>query len=118
MLRADLTRRYGGPSASSGAHPADHATGAHTRGRVCSIRTRTSHLSLSELRRIEPRARAFIVFESDARSDAGPYSDLDLRVITAGEPVERDRVQFLGGSDRPLLHVSMGTRATYRTAAR
>lgn len=65
----------------------------------------------AELRSAEPRARAFMVFGSFARGDAGPYSDVDLRIITAGEPVERDRVRFLGGDQGPLVHVSIGSRS-------
>ena len=66
---------------------------------------------IAELRAAEPRARAFLVFGSFARGDAGPYSDVDLRIITAGEPVERDRVRFLGGDEGPLVHVSIGSRS-------
>ncbi|AUX42135.1 uncharacterized protein SOCE26_035620 [Sorangium cellulosum] len=73
---------------------------------------------VAELRGLEPRARAFAVFGSHARGDAGPCSDLDLRVITAGEPVERDRVRFLGGVDGPLLHVSIGSRSLRELVAR
>jgi hypothetical protein len=72
---------------------------------------------IAELRGAEPRARAFLVFGSFARGDAGPYSDVDLRVITAGEPVERDRVRFLGGEAGPLVHVSIGTRSFAELAA-
>jgi hypothetical protein len=72
---------------------------------------------IAELRVAEPRARAFVIFGSFARGDAGPYSDVDLRIITAGEPVERDRVRFLGGDAGPLLHVSIGSRSFAELAA-
>lgn len=72
---------------------------------------------VAELRLGEPRARAFVVFGSFARGDAGPYSDVDLRVITAGEPVERDRVRFLGGDEGPLVHISIGSRSFAELAA-
>lgn len=72
---------------------------------------------IAELRVAEPRARAFLIFGSFARGDAGPYSDVDLRIITAGEPVERDRVRFLGGSEGPLVHVSIGSRSFAELAA-
>lgn len=73
---------------------------------------------VAELRVAEPGARAFLLFGSFARGDAGPYSDVDLRVITAGEPVERDRVKFLGCDNGPLLHVSIGCRPFAELVAR
>lgn len=65
---------------------------------------------LSELRHGEPLARAFVIFGSHARDDAGPYSDLDLGVITTGPPCQRDRIRFLRTSDGPLRQVSIYCR--------
>lgn len=73
---------------------------------------------IAELREAEPGARAFLVFGSFGRGDAGPYSDIDLRVITAGPPAARDRVRFLGGRDAPLVHVSIGSRSYAELVAR
>ncbi len=65
---------------------------------------------LSELRDSEPLARAFMIFGSQAREDAGPYSDLDLGVITTGPPVQRDRIRFLRTGDGQLRQVSIYSR--------
>ena len=46
---------------------------------------------------------------SHARGDAGPYSDVDLRVITAGPPRVRDRVYLVEEEGR-LVHYSVGGR--------
>lgn len=63
-----------------------------------------------ELRRAEPNALAIMLFGSLARGDAGPFSDIDLRVVTEGEPRVRDRVRFVERPDGGLLHLSIGSR--------
>ena len=65
---------------------------------------------LSEVRNNEPFARAFVIFGSQARDDAGPYSDLDLGVITTGPPCQRDRIRFLKTSESQLRQVSIYCR--------
>lgn len=64
---------------------------------------------ITRLRRDEPAARAFLLFGSFARRDAGSFSAIDLRIITTGSPVERDRVAFLTINSR-LVHVSIEVR--------
>lgn len=51
-----------------------------------------------------------MIFGSQARSDAGPYSDLDLGVITTGPPCQRDRIRFLKMGDGQLRQVSIYSR--------
>lgn len=65
---------------------------------------------LSEIRHSEPLAHAFVIFGSQARDDAGPYSDIDLGVITVGPPCQRDRIRFLRTSDGSLRQVSVYCR--------
>lgn len=47
---------------------------------------------IDRLRGEEPSAMAVLLFGSRATGDEGPYSDVDLRVITADDPVCRDRM--------------------------
>jgi len=61
------------------------------------------------LRALEPGALAVLVQGSHARGDAGPFSDVDLRVVTSGTPRERDRVVF-EEEDGRLVHYSVGAR--------
>lgn len=65
---------------------------------------------VAELRAAEPAALAILLFGSLARGSAGPFSDIDLRVVTAGEPRMRDRVRFLARPDGGLIHLSVGSR--------
>lgn len=66
----------------------------------------------ARLRQHEPDALAILIFGSYGRGDAGPYSDLDLRVITSAPPRVPDRWHFVPHPEAPgrLLHVSVGAR--------
>jgi predicted nucleotidyltransferase len=63
----------------------------------------------SRVRELEHDAIAVLVFGSFARDRAGDGSDLDLRVLTGGEPRDRNyRMWFQERPDAPPLHVSAG----------
>jgi phosphoribosyl-AMP cyclohydrolase len=64
---------------------------------------------VERLRAEEPGALAILLQGSHARGDAGPYSDVDLRVVTAGPPRVRDRAYLLQEGGR-LVHYSVGGR--------
>ncbi len=63
-----------------------------------------------ELLLLEPSAVAVLLFGSFARGNRGPFSDLDVRIVTRGSPLERDRMRVLP-VEGSLLHVSIGARA-------
>ena len=65
---------------------------------------------IARLRAEEPSALAVWLQGSHARGAAGPYSDVDLRVVTAGTPRVRDRAFLEEEGDR-LVHYSVGSRA-------
>jgi hypothetical protein len=65
---------------------------------------------LDRLRADEPAALAVLLQGSFARGDAGPYSDVDLRVVTAGPPRSRDRGYLVQQGGR-LVHYSVGSRS-------
>jgi predicted nucleotidyltransferase len=46
---------------------------------------------VERLRAEEPTALAVVLQGSFARGDPGPFSDVDLRIVTAGPPRLRDR---------------------------
>lgn len=54
------------------------------------------------LRVAEPSALAILLFGSRARGDDGPYSDVNLRVITAIAPVQQERMWFVPEGGRLL----------------
>jgi Nucleotidyltransferase domain len=60
----------------------------------------------------EPSALAVLLFGSRAIGSEGPYSDVDLRVITACEPQVRDRIYFEEYGGR-LVHFSIGSRPIF-----
>jgi phosphoribosyl-AMP cyclohydrolase len=62
------------------------------------------------LRAEEPSALAVLLFGSRASGSEGPYSDVDLRVITAGPPRVPDRM-VLRETDGWLVHLSIGSRS-------
>ena len=61
---------------------------------------------VDELHEAEPRARAFLLFGSYARGDAGPHSDLDLGIITAGPPTAHHHARFVDVGGR-LLYINI-----------
>lgn len=69
---------------------------------------------LARLRVDEPNARAFFLFGSLARGDHGAFSDVDVRVVTAGAPARSARASIF---DVPVdgrvlpAHLSIGARA-------
>jgi predicted nucleotidyltransferase len=65
---------------------------------------------VARLREGEPSALAVLVHGSYARGTQGCFSDVDLRVITAGPPRVRDRVH-LEERGRRLVHFSIGSRS-------
>ncbi len=67
-------------------------------------------LWVNRLRKVEPSAVAILLFGSRALGNEGPYSDVDLRVITAREPEVRDRIYFEEYGGR-LVHFSIGSRS-------
>jgi hypothetical protein len=67
-------------------------------------------LWVNRLRKEEPSAVAVLLFGSRAFGNEGPYSDVDLRVITAREPEVRDRIYFEEYGGR-LVHFSIGSRS-------
>lgn len=62
------------------------------------------------LRRGEPEAVLIALFGSVARQEQGPYSDIDIRVITAGKPLQFDRV-LLHRHEGRIVHLSVGARS-------
>jgi hypothetical protein len=64
---------------------------------------------VARLRAEEPGALAVLVQGSFARGDPGPFSDVDLRVVTAGPPRRRDRAYLEEEAGR-LVHYSVGSR--------
>lgn len=62
------------------------------------------------MRVAEPGALAVLVTGSYARGDAGPHSDLDLLVLTRGEPRAPYRAHLAERDDGRLLHVSVGAK--------
>jgi hypothetical protein len=65
---------------------------------------------VDRLRAEEPAALALFLQGSFARGDPGPHSDVDLRVVTAGQPRARDRA-YLVEEDGRLVHYSVGSRS-------
>lgn len=65
---------------------------------------------VNRLRYKEPSTLAVLLFGSRASGNEGPYSDVDLRVITGREPERRDRIYF-EEYDRQLIHFSIGNRS-------
>lgn len=61
------------------------------------------------LRAEEPDALAVLVTGSYARGTPEPHSDLDLLVLTRGEPVVAYRARLVEFLDGHLLHVSIGS---------
>lgn len=57
----------------------------------------------------EPAALALMLHGSHARGDAGPFSDIDLRIFTATPPLQRDRERVAPCGGR-LVHWSIGAR--------
>ena len=64
---------------------------------------------IERLRDEEPAALAVFLQGSFARGDQGPYSDVDLRVVTAGQPRVRDR-GYLVEQEGRLVQYSVGSR--------
>jgi phosphoribosyl-AMP cyclohydrolase len=64
---------------------------------------------IERLRADEPGALAILLQGSFARGEAEPYSDVDLRVVTTGQPRRRDRAYFVEQEGR-LVHYSIGSR--------
>jgi hypothetical protein len=64
---------------------------------------------IERLRAEEPRALAILLQGSYARGEPGPYSDVDLRVVTADAPRTRDR-GYLVEQDGRLVQYSVGSR--------
>ncbi len=64
---------------------------------------------VERLRDEEPGALAVVLQGSVARGDAGPFSDVDLRIVTAGAPRRRDRAYIEPEVGR-LVHYSVGSR--------
>jgi hypothetical protein len=64
---------------------------------------------VARLRGLEPGALAVLLQGGHARGDAGPYSDIDLRIVTAGPPLARDRA-FLEEDGGRIVHYSVGSR--------
>ncbi|WP_394295657.1 nucleotidyltransferase domain-containing protein [Alicyclobacillus acidocaldarius] len=60
---------------------------------------------MRRLKEEEPSALAILLFGSRAAGAEGPYSDVDLRVITAREPEVRDRV-YIEKCEGRLIHSS------------
>jgi predicted nucleotidyltransferase len=65
---------------------------------------------VARLRAGEPSALAVLVHGSYARGTQSRFSDVDLRVITAGPPRVRDRV-YLEEHGPRLVHFSIGSRS-------
>lgn len=72
---------------------------------------------LHRLLELEPSAIAVLVKGSYARGTATEDSDLDLRVVTSGEPAGGYRMWFEPRPDAKPLHVSPGTRSLQRHIA-
>lgn len=64
---------------------------------------------LDRLRAEEPAALAVFLQGSFARGEAGPHSDVDLRVVTAGAPRVRDRGYLVEQGGR-IVHYAVGSR--------
>jgi phosphoribosyl-AMP cyclohydrolase len=61
----------------------------------------------TERLRQEPSAAAVLLVGSHARGVAGPYSDLDLTLLTKEVPADRYRAIFVEQAEDQLLHVSV-----------
>jgi hypothetical protein len=64
---------------------------------------------VERLRAAEPGALAVVLQGSVAQGDPGPFSDVDLRIVTAGPPRRRDRA-YLQDDHGRLVHYSVGSR--------
>lgn len=64
-----------------------------------------------EIERDEPACLNIMLFGSHARGEAGPCSDIDVRLVTQGEPRRRDRLRFIRDEGGRWRHVSVGARS-------
>jgi predicted nucleotidyltransferase len=71
---------------------------------------------VAALRQAEPTARAVLLFGSYAHGTQGPFSDLDLCIVTAEPPAVADRLRLLPLRDS-LLPVSVHARCLADIAA-
>ncbi len=71
---------------------------------------------LPDLQQLEPNARAVLLFGSYAHGTQGPFSDLDLCIVTAEPPAVADRLRLLPLRDS-LLPVSVHARCLADIAA-
>ena len=72
---------------------------------------------VERLRELEPHALAVLVTGSYARGAAVEDSDLDVSVVTNGDPSSEYRMWFEDRHDAKLLHVSPSVRSLDRYVA-
>lgn len=65
---------------------------------------------VERIRGDEPSTRALFLYGSFARKDQGAFSDIDIRVVTAGAPVVKARMTVIDHDGKPT-HVSIGARS-------